>query len=94
MQTSYYKKNSTGYNTVVQWPSFGLGAKGNAGVAAQVKNLNNTIGYVEYAFAHGSHLSIAKIITNPANITSLDFFILVEVLCLRKRIFIFKRESI
>jgi phosphate transport system substrate-binding protein len=52
--------NHTGYDTVVQWPSFGLGAKGNAGVAAQVKNLNNTIGYVEYAYAKASQLSIAK----------------------------------
>jgi phosphate transport system substrate-binding protein len=63
-------RDSTGYNTVVQWPSFGLGAKGNAGVAAQVKNLNNTIGYVEYAFAHSNNLSIAKMQNKSGNIVT------------------------
>ncbi len=34
----------------VNWP-VGLGAKGNDGVAGQVKNLANSIGYVELIYA-------------------------------------------
>src|SRR2546426_49858 len=37
-----------GRNTSVKWP-MGLGAKGNEGVAGQVKQLPGTIGYVELA---------------------------------------------
>lgn len=44
-------KTKVGADTVVAWPGYGLGAKGNAGVASQVKNLPNSIGYVEYAYA-------------------------------------------
>lgn len=43
-------KEKVGFSTDVQWPGMTMGAKGNAGVAAQVKTIPNTIGYVEYAF--------------------------------------------
>ena len=39
-----------GYDVVVKWPSSIIGSKGNAGVAAQVKIIPNSIGYVEYAY--------------------------------------------
>jgi phosphate transport system substrate-binding protein len=39
-----------GANTSVAWP-LGMGGKGNEGVAANVKSIKNSIGYVEYAYA-------------------------------------------
>jgi phosphate transport system substrate-binding protein len=44
-----------GRNTSVKWPA-GLGAKGNEGIAGQVKQLPGTIGYVELAYAHQNSL--------------------------------------
>ncbi len=44
-------KQNVGFDTLVSWPGNGIGAKGNAGVASQVRNLPNSIGYVEYAYA-------------------------------------------
>ena len=38
-------------------PRRGLGGKGNEGVAAYVGQLNNSIGYVEYAYAKQNHLA-------------------------------------
>ena len=49
-----------GRNTSVKWPT-GLGAKGNEGVAGQVKQLPGTIGYVELAYAHQNELPVAEI---------------------------------
>jgi phosphate transport system substrate-binding protein len=49
-----------GRNTSVRWPA-GLGAKGNEGVAGQVKQLPGTIGYVELAYAHQNKLPVAQI---------------------------------
>jgi phosphate transport system substrate-binding protein len=43
-------KSSLGAGTTVNWP-VGQGGKGNEGVAATVKQVNNSIGYVEYAYA-------------------------------------------
>lgn len=49
-----------GCNTSVRWPT-GLGAKGNEGVAGQIKQLPGTIGYVELAYAHQNNLAFAQI---------------------------------
>ena len=54
-----WEKN-VGRNTSVRWPT-GLGAKGNEGVAGQVKQLPGTIGYVELAYAHQNKLPFATI---------------------------------
>ncbi|MEX1663019.1 phosphate ABC transporter substrate-binding protein PstS [uncultured Thioclava sp.] len=43
-------KSDIGVSTAVEWP-VGLGAKGNQGVAANVDQTANSIGYVEYAYA-------------------------------------------
>jgi len=43
-------ESGPGRGTSVKWP-VGLGAKGNEGVAGQVKQLPGTIGYVELAYA-------------------------------------------
>ncbi|OYU00209.1 MAG: phosphate ABC transporter substrate-binding protein PstS [Burkholderiales bacterium PBB1] len=54
--TNYLSKVSTewkskvGEGTAVNWPA-GTGGKGNEGVAAFVQRLDNSIGYVEYAYA-------------------------------------------
>lgn len=53
-------KTRVGRNTSVRWPA-GLGAKGNEGVAGQVKQLPGTIGYVELAYAHQNKLPAAEI---------------------------------
>lgn len=49
-----------GRNTSVKWPT-GLGAKGNEGVAGQIKQLPGTIGYVELAYAHQNNLPFADL---------------------------------
>ena len=43
-------KTKIGANTAVEWP-VGVGAKGNDGVAGNVAQTKNSIGYVEYAYA-------------------------------------------
>jgi phosphate transport system substrate-binding protein len=49
-------KGKIGANTSVQWP-VGIGGKGNEGVSASVKQIANSIGYVEYAYAKQNALS-------------------------------------
>src|SRR5437660_7933590 len=53
-------EKEVGRNTSVKWP-VGLGAKGNEGVAGQVKQLPGTIGYVELAYAHQNNLPFADV---------------------------------
>jgi phosphate transport system substrate-binding protein len=43
-------KTKVGANSSVKWPT-GMGGKGNEGVAAQVRSIPGTIGYVEWAYA-------------------------------------------
>jgi phosphate transport system substrate-binding protein len=43
-------KEKVGEGTTVSWPT-GVGGKGNEGVAAYVKQIKDSIGYVEYAYA-------------------------------------------
>lgn len=49
-------KNNVGEGKAVKWP-VGQGGKGNEGVAAYVRQLKNSIGYVEYAYAKQNNLS-------------------------------------
>ncbi|HTJ22612.1 MAG TPA: phosphate ABC transporter substrate-binding protein PstS [Gemmatimonadaceae bacterium] len=51
-------KASPGKGKELQWP-VGLGAKGNDGVAAQVKSTPGAVGYVELAYAKQNNLSTA-----------------------------------
>ena len=53
-------KNGPGTGKEVQWPA-GLGAKGNEGVAGQVKQMEGSIGYVELAYAKQNKLPYAMI---------------------------------
>ena len=49
-------KNTVGKGKRVKWPDNSVGGKGNAGVAATVQQLKDTIGYVEYAFAKSNNI--------------------------------------
>ena len=49
-------KSKVGEGTSVQWP-VGVGGKGNEGVAAYVKQIKNSIGYVELAYALQNKMS-------------------------------------
>lgn len=53
-------KTSVGKGKEVKWP-VGLGAKGNEGVAGQVKQTPGSIGYVELAYAKQNNLPIAAV---------------------------------
>ncbi|MBN9441763.1 phosphate ABC transporter substrate-binding protein PstS [Bosea sp. (in: a-proteobacteria)] len=59
-------KSKIGNNTSVQWP-VGIGGKGNEGVSASVKQVANSIGYVEYAYAKQNKLSYALIKNHDGN---------------------------
>jgi phosphate transport system substrate-binding protein len=52
-------KSSLGTGTTVNWP-VGQGGKGNEGVAATVKQVPNSIGYVEYAYAKQNKIPVAQ----------------------------------
>jgi phosphate transport system substrate-binding protein len=49
-------KNEVGAGKSVNWPT-GIGAKGNDGVSANVKRIENSVGYTEYAYAIQSSLA-------------------------------------
>jgi phosphate transport system substrate-binding protein len=53
-------KTSVGKGKEVKWP-VGLGAKGNEGVAGQVKQTPGSVGYVELAYAKQNKLPIAAV---------------------------------
>jgi phosphate transport system substrate-binding protein len=54
-------KSKIGEGTAVEWPA-GVGAKGNEGVSGNVGQTNNSIGYVEYAYAKQNKLKYAALI--------------------------------
>ena len=64
-------KSEVGHNTSVQWP-VGIGAKGNEGVANNVANTGNSIGYVEYAYALQNKLTYAKMKNKDGKVVSPD----------------------
>ena len=51
-------KASPGKGKELQWP-VGLGAKGNDGVSAQIKQTTGAVGYVELAYVTQNHLTAA-----------------------------------
>jgi phosphate transport system substrate-binding protein len=54
-------KTKAGAGTAVEWPA-GVGAKGNEGVAGNVSQTRNSIGYVEYAYAKQNKLTYGAMI--------------------------------
>lgn len=59
-------KDRVGAGTSVNWPA-GIGAKGNEGVTAQVKNTPNSIGYVELIYAEQNKMPYAAIKNSAGN---------------------------
>jgi phosphate transport system substrate-binding protein len=57
-QVSASWKSSPGEGKSVAWPT-GVGGKGNEGVAGYVKQIPNSIGYVEYAYVLQNHMAYA-----------------------------------
>lgn len=54
-------KSKVGSATAVEWPA-GIGAKGNEGVANNVKQTKGSIGYVETAYAKQNNLTTTKLV--------------------------------
>jgi phosphate transport system substrate-binding protein len=54
-------KTKVGSGTAVEWPA-GVGAKGNEGIAGNIGQTKNSIGYVEYAYAKQNKLTYAAMI--------------------------------
>jgi phosphate transport system substrate-binding protein len=59
-------KAKIGTNTSVQWP-VGVGGRGNEGVSGTVRQIANSIGYVEYAYAKQNNLSYALVQNKAGN---------------------------
>jgi len=53
-------KNGPGEGKTVNWPT-GVGGKGNEGVAGYVKQIPNSIGYVEYAYVIQNKMTYAQL---------------------------------
>ncbi len=64
-------KSSVGAGKTVNWP-VGVGGKGNAGVAANVSKLGNSIGYVEYAYAKQNKMSHAAMVNMAGKVVQPD----------------------
>ncbi len=62
-------KSDVGAATSVQWPA-GSGAKGNEGIASNVKNLKGAIGYVEYIYASANDLVVTQLQNKAGNFVS------------------------
>jgi phosphate transport system substrate-binding protein len=59
-QVSPTWKSGPGEGKTVSWPA-GVGGKGNEGVAGYVKQIPNSIGYVEYAYVIQNHMIYAQL---------------------------------
>ncbi len=59
-------KNNVGEGKAVKWPT-GQGGKGNEGVAAYVRQLKDSVGYVEYAYAKQNKLSWTQLQNKDGN---------------------------
>lgn len=59
-QVSPSWKSKTGEGKTVSWPT-GVGGKGNEGVAGYVKQIPNSVGYVEYAYVLQSGMNYATL---------------------------------
>ena len=64
-------KTKIGTNTSVQWP-VGVGGRGNEGVSGTVKQIANSIGYVEYAYAKQNNLAYALVQNKAGNFPAPD----------------------
>jgi phosphate transport system substrate-binding protein len=65
-QVSPAWKNGPGEGKTVNFPT-GVGGKGNEGVAGYVKQIPNSIGYVEYAYVVQNHMAYAALQNSAGN---------------------------
>ena len=65
-QVSPTWKSGPGEGKTVSWPT-GVGGKGNEGVAGYVRQIPNSIGYVEYAYVVQNHMAYA-LLQNSAGV--------------------------
>ena len=65
-KTSEAWRSKVGEGTSVQWP-VGVGGKGNEGVAAYVKQIKNSIGYVELEYALKTNMSYTAMKNHAGN---------------------------
>ena len=68
-QVSPAWKSGPGEGKTVKWP-VGVGGKGNEGVAGYVKQIANSIGYVEYAYVVQNRMSFASLQNSAGNFVS------------------------
>jgi phosphate transport system substrate-binding protein len=65
--------DTSGKGTSVKWPAaVGIGAKGNEGVAGQVKQTTGAIGYVELAYAKQNQMTYADLKNAAGNFVAPD----------------------
>ena len=76
-------ETGVGRNTSVKWP-VGLGAKGNEGVAGQVKQLPGSVGYVELIYAKQNKLPYADVKNAAGNYVTASIESVVEALATAK----------
>jgi phosphate transport system substrate-binding protein len=62
-------KTKIGSNTSVKFVT-GVGGKGNEGVAATIKQVKGTIGYVEFAYVKQNNLTFANLVNASGNIVN------------------------
>ena len=60
-----------GTGKAVSWP-VGVGGKGNSGVAAQIKNLDGSIGYLNYGYVSGGKFQQVAIENKAGNFVTAD----------------------
>jgi phosphate transport system substrate-binding protein len=65
-------KAKVGEGTAVNWPSNGVGGKGNEGVAQYVTRLPNSIGYVEYVYAKQNKMDYVQVKNQSGSFVSPD----------------------
>jgi phosphate transport system substrate-binding protein len=65
-------KSKVGANTSVNWP-VGTGGKGNEGVAGTVKQIPNSIGYVELIYAVQTKMGYGSVKNSSGNFIKADF---------------------
>jgi phosphate transport system substrate-binding protein len=64
-------KEKTGVGTSVNWP-VGLGGKGNEGVSGQVKQIPNSIGYVELIYATRNNIAYGAVENSAGTFVKAD----------------------
>ncbi len=64
-------KSKVGEGTAVNWPA-GVGGKGNEGVSSYVMRLQNSIGYVEYAYAKQNKMQHVSLKNKEGNFVQPD----------------------